>query len=107
MARSPTATAVCVDQTHRDICGFGVRTANLASALRPGTANCSAAEGVPLVITLSAQDSDFDLLNWQVQGLPTGMVAEPMSVAGSTRLALRWTACPLAPANGSILADWG
>ena len=40
---------------------------------------------------MSAQDSDFDLLNWQVQGLPAGMVAEPMSVAGSTRLALRWT----------------
>ena len=40
---------------------------------------------------MSAQDSDFDLLNWQVQGLPTGKVAEPMSVAGSTRLALRWT----------------
>ena len=62
---------------------------------------------MPLVITLSAQDSDFDLLNWQVQGLPAGMVAEPMSVGGSTRLALRWTACPLTPANGSILADWG
>ena len=49
---------------------------------------------MPLVISVSAQDGDFDLLNWQVQGLPTGMVAEPVSVAGSTRLAL-----PSTPGN--------
>ncbi|HEV6968357.1 Ig-like domain-containing protein [Roseateles sp.] len=49
-------------------------------------------EGSPLAIDLSGLDNDLDLLNWTVEGLPTGMQLTPSAGSGGqTRLQLRWT----------------
>ncbi|MDH3209385.1 MAG: Ig domain-containing protein, partial [Burkholderiaceae bacterium] len=49
-------------------------------------------EGVPLTLELSARDDDLDFTHWSVQGLPTGMVLEPVAGSdGQSLLRLRWT----------------
>ena len=49
-------------------------------------------EGVPLSIELSALDSDLDLLDWTVEGLPSGMTLQASNGSGGQgRALLRWT----------------
>ena len=43
----------------------------------------SATEGVPLTLTVYGHDSDSDLINWQVTGLPRGMVFTPAGSGGN------------------------
>ncbi|MFN9747507.1 MAG: putative Ig domain-containing protein, partial [Betaproteobacteria bacterium] len=68
----------------------GVRTVVLAD------------EGRPLTLDLSALDPDLDLLDWQLGGLPSGMVAQPAAgTDGQANLRLRWTPDAFAAQGGT------
>ncbi|MBC7734291.1 MAG: putative Ig domain-containing protein, partial [Bacteriovorax sp.] len=59
-------------------------------------------EGVPLSIELSALDSDLDLLDWKVEGLPPGMSLQASNgTGGQSRALLRWTAGLFAAQSGN------
>jgi hypothetical protein len=68
--------------------------ANVTTAT-PATTTISATEGVALAVNVTVADTDFDAINWQVTGMPSGMTLETATGSsggnnGQASAVLRW-----------------
>jgi Putative Ig domain len=69
------------------------------------TQTVNATEGVPLELSVFAQDLDVDHLNWSATGIPAGMLLDVN--ANGTQATLRWTPNNLAAQNNSLNSPAG
>jgi subtilase family serine protease len=84
----------------------GVQVADTGLPAMPIQLNAS--EGVPLTIDLFGRDTDTDLIEWSVSGLPRGMMLEVPSANNGNRAVLKWTPDLLAAqnSNATIAGQW-
>ncbi|HCZ13964.1 MAG TPA: hypothetical protein DHV85_05060, partial [Candidatus Accumulibacter sp.] len=88
---------VRADNAAPEVLGVLVNGQPVATAAGGGALRIAASEGDPLEFEVFAHDSDADLLDWRVAGLPRGM----LFTADGNRAVLTWTPDAFAAQDGN------